>query len=153
MTNNLKPDLDRLTGAIHVPDSASINMVYRLLAEEGLYVGASSALNVWAAAELAKRKGKGSTVVTILCDGAYRQVPHCVIVGTELTQADTRTDCSRECGSSQRACCSIFPRTSVITSFCRRLHKPTCMSIDPRHLVRRLPCFSIRALTGQIARD
>jgi len=50
-------------------------MVYRLLHEEGLYVGASSALNVVAAVELAKRKGKGSTVVTILCDGAYRSVP------------------------------------------------------------------------------
>jgi cysteine synthase A len=49
-------------------------MVYRLLHEEGLYVGASSALNVVAAVELAKRKGKGSTVVTVLCDGAYRYV-------------------------------------------------------------------------------
>lgn len=47
-------------------------MIYRLLDEEGLYVGASSALNVWSAVELAKRKGKGSTVVTVLCDGAYR---------------------------------------------------------------------------------
>lgn len=72
VTNNLKPDLELLSGAVHVPDSASINMVYRLLDEEGIYVGASSALNVWAATELAKRKGKGSTVVTILCDGAYR---------------------------------------------------------------------------------
>ncbi|TYJ53187.1 hypothetical protein B9479_006165 [Cryptococcus floricola] len=72
VTNNLAPDLKLLSGAIHVPDSASINMIYRLLDEEGLYVGASSALNVWAAAELAKRKGKGSTVVTVLCDGAYR---------------------------------------------------------------------------------
>ena len=72
VTNNLAPDLSLLSGAIHVPDSASINMVYRLLDEEGLYVGASSALNVWAAAELAKKLGKGSTVVTVLCDGAYR---------------------------------------------------------------------------------
>lgn len=72
VTNNLKPDLHLLTGAIHIPDSKSIAMVYRLLHEEGLYVGASSALNVVAAVELAKRKGKGSTVVTILCDGAYR---------------------------------------------------------------------------------
>ncbi|WVQ84434.1 hypothetical protein IAT38_006586 [Cryptococcus sp. DSM 104549] len=72
VTNNLAPDLSLLSGALHVPDSASINMLYRLLDEEGLYVGASSALNVWAAAELAKRKGKGSTVVTVLCDGAYR---------------------------------------------------------------------------------
>lgn len=74
MTNNLKPDLHLLSGAIHIPDSKSIAMVYRLLHEEGLYVGASSALNVVSAVELAKRKGKGSTIVTILCDGAYRSV-------------------------------------------------------------------------------
>ena len=47
-------------------------MVYRLLDEEGLYVGASSALNVWAATELARKKGKGHTIVTVICDGAYR---------------------------------------------------------------------------------
>ncbi|CAK9783280.1 unnamed protein product [Cutaneotrichosporon oleaginosum] len=64
VTDNLKPDLELLSGAVHVPDAESIRMVYRLLAEEGLYVGASSALNVWAAQEIAKKKGKGSTVVT-----------------------------------------------------------------------------------------
>ena len=47
-------------------------MVYRLLHEEGFFVGASSALNVWSAVELARRKGPGHTIVTILCDGAYR---------------------------------------------------------------------------------
>ncbi|EIW71454.1 hypothetical protein TREMEDRAFT_71171 [Tremella mesenterica DSM 1558] len=72
LTSNLKPDIELLSGAIHVPDTDSINMIYRLLHEEGLYLGASSALNVWAAVELAKRKGKGSTIVTVLCDGAYR---------------------------------------------------------------------------------
>jgi hypothetical protein len=30
VTSNLKPDIHLLTGALHVPDSASINMVYRL---------------------------------------------------------------------------------------------------------------------------
>jgi len=74
VTENLAPDLSLLTGAIHIPDAKSIAMVYRLLHEEGLYVGASSALNVVAAGELAKKKGKGSTVVTVLCDGAYRYV-------------------------------------------------------------------------------
>ena len=47
-------------------------MVYRCLDEEGLYLGASSALNVAAAKEVALKLGKGNTVVTILCDGAYR---------------------------------------------------------------------------------
>ncbi|GHJ87800.1 hypothetical protein NliqN6_4202 [Naganishia liquefaciens] len=72
LTANLAPDLDLLDGAFHIPDAESIKMVYRLLDEEGLYVGASSALNVVAATEAAKRLGKGSTVVTMLCDGAYR---------------------------------------------------------------------------------
>jgi len=47
-------------------------MLYDLLDTEGLYLGASSALNVVAAVELAQKLGKGSTVVTVLCDGAYR---------------------------------------------------------------------------------
>lgn len=58
--------------AIHVPDEASIAMVFRLLHEEGIYVGASSALNAAAAVDVAKKIGPGKTVVTVLCDGAYR---------------------------------------------------------------------------------
>ncbi len=72
VTENLADSIQMLDGALHIPDAESIKMVYRLLDEEGLYVGASSALNVVAAVELAKKLGKGSTVVTILCDGAYR---------------------------------------------------------------------------------
>lgn len=56
--------------AIHIPDEYSIRMVYRMLDEEGIYLGASSALNVAAAVEMAKALGRGSRVVTILCDGA-----------------------------------------------------------------------------------
>jgi cysteine synthase A len=74
LTSNLAPDLELLSGAVHVPDTESIKMVYRLLDEEGLYVGASSALNVVAAKMVAEKMGKGSTVVTMLCDGAYRSV-------------------------------------------------------------------------------
>jgi cysteine synthase len=72
VTDNLKPDIDLLDGSLHIPDEESIKMVFRCLDEEGLYIGASSALNVAAAVEMAKKLGKGSRVVTILCDGAYR---------------------------------------------------------------------------------
>lgn len=72
VTDNLKPDIDLLDGALHIPDEKSIEMVYRCLDEEGLYLGASSALNVAAARDLAEKLGPGNTVVTILCDGAYR---------------------------------------------------------------------------------
>jgi cysteine synthase A len=63
-------------------------MLYEMLDTEGLYLGASTALNVVAAYELAQQLGPGrylvagfiiaikrvpgKTVVTILCDGAYR---------------------------------------------------------------------------------
>ena len=72
VTDNLKPDIDLLDGALHVPDNESIEMVYRCLHEEGMYLGASSALNVAAARDLAVKLGPGNTVVTILCDSAYR---------------------------------------------------------------------------------
>ncbi|KAM0797020.1 cysteine synthase (O-acetylserine (thiol)-lyase-like protein) [Usnea florida] len=72
ITDNLSPDVDLLDGALHVSDERSIEMVYRCLDEEGLYLGASSCLNVAAAKEVAEKLGPGKTVVTILCDGAYR---------------------------------------------------------------------------------
>ena len=72
ITDNLKIDLDLLDGALLISDEKSIEMVYRCLDEEGLYLGASSCLNVVAAKEVAEKLGKGNTVVTILCDGAYR---------------------------------------------------------------------------------
>ncbi|KAI9822649.1 MAG: Cysteine synthase 1 [Pycnora praestabilis] len=72
ITDNLKSDIDLVDGALHISDEKSIEMVYRCLDEEGLYLGASSCLNVVAAKEVAEKLGKGHTVVTILCDGAYR---------------------------------------------------------------------------------
>ncbi|ERS99894.1 cysteine synthase A [Sporothrix schenckii 1099-18] len=72
VTDNLQPDIDLLDGSLTIADEKSIAMVYRCLAEEGLYLGASSALNVVAAKEVAEKLGRGHTVVTILADGAYR---------------------------------------------------------------------------------
>jgi cysteine synthase A len=72
VTDNLRPDIDLIDGSLHISDERSIEMVYRCLDEEGLYLGASSALNVVAAYDVAKKLGPGHTVVTMLCDGAYR---------------------------------------------------------------------------------
>ena len=54
--------------AVHVGDQAAVSMVYRLLREEGLYVGGSTGINVAAAVEVAKSLGPGHTIVTLLCD-------------------------------------------------------------------------------------
>ncbi len=72
VTENLKPDIEKLDNSMHIPDEESIAMVYELLHEEGIYVGASSALNVVAAKKMAQQLGPNKTIVTILCDGAYR---------------------------------------------------------------------------------
>lgn len=72
ITDNLRPDLELLDGSLNISDEKTIEMVYRCLDEEGLYLGASSTLNVVAAKEVAEKLGRGHTVVTMLCDGAYR---------------------------------------------------------------------------------
>ncbi|KAH9948684.1 pyridoxal phosphate-dependent enzyme beta subunit [Amylocystis lapponica] len=64
ITNNLGTFINDISGALHIPDAESIEMVYDLLDTEGLYLGASSALMNWGQV--------WKTVATILCDGAYR---------------------------------------------------------------------------------
>ena len=59
-------------GAVRIDDTRTIQTVYRLLKDEGLYIGASSALNVVAAGDVARKLGPGHTIVTIICDGAAR---------------------------------------------------------------------------------
>ena len=54
--------------AVHVEDPHTVAMVYRLLHEEGLFVGSTSGINVAAAARVARELGPGHTVVTVLCD-------------------------------------------------------------------------------------
>lgn len=59
VTRNLGTFVKEISGALHISDEKSISMVYELLDTEGLYVGASSALNVVAAVELAQKLGPG----------------------------------------------------------------------------------------------
>jgi cysteine synthase A len=54
--------------AVHVEDAETVRYVYRLLREEGLFVGSTSGVNVAAAVQVARDLGPGHTVVTMLCD-------------------------------------------------------------------------------------
>ncbi len=58
--------------ALQVNDPTAIAVVYRLLWEEGLFMGGSVGINVGAAYALAKQFGPGHTIVTVLCDGGGR---------------------------------------------------------------------------------
>src|SRR5580693_380217 len=55
--------------AVHVPDQDTVHYVYRLLREEGLFLGSTSGINVAAAVRVARDLGPGHTIVTVLCDG------------------------------------------------------------------------------------
>ena len=59
VTKNLGTEIDHISGALHIPDQKSIAMLYEMLDAEGLYLGASTALNVVAAYELAQQLGPG----------------------------------------------------------------------------------------------
>jgi cysteine synthase A len=54
--------------AVHVEDADTVSYVYRLLREEGLFVGSTSGVNVAAAVRVARDLGPGHMVVTVLCD-------------------------------------------------------------------------------------
>ncbi|HEU5442281.1 MAG TPA: pyridoxal-phosphate dependent enzyme, partial [Steroidobacteraceae bacterium] len=58
--------------ALHVEDPETVRFVYRLLREEGLFLGSTSGINVAAAARLARELGPGHTIVTVLCDGGAK---------------------------------------------------------------------------------
>jgi cysteine synthase len=58
--------------ACQVTDEEWLPVLHALIAEEGLAIGGSAALNVVGAIKLARHMGPGHTIVTILCDGASR---------------------------------------------------------------------------------
>jgi len=61
-----------IDAAYHIPDVETLRIVFDLVAEEGLCLGASSGVNIAGAVRLARELGSGHTVVTILCDYGTR---------------------------------------------------------------------------------
>jgi cysteine synthase A len=62
----------RVDSAVHIEDPESVRYVYRLLREEGLFLGSTSGINVAAAAQVARELGPGHRIVTVLCDGGSK---------------------------------------------------------------------------------
>jgi cysteine synthase A len=69
-TTRITANLDGtpIDDAVTVDDPTCVKMVYRLLREEGLFVGGSTGINVAAAVQVARQLGPGHTIVTLLCD-------------------------------------------------------------------------------------
>ncbi|MBS0580413.1 MAG: cysteine synthase A [Proteobacteria bacterium] len=70
VTANLKDA--PIDDAVHVEDADTVRYVYRLLHEEGLFLGSTSGINVAAAVRVAREMGPGHTIVTVLCDGGAK---------------------------------------------------------------------------------
>jgi cysteine synthase A len=70
VTANLKEA--PIDDAVHVTDAEAVGMVYRLLREEGLFLGSAAGVNVAGALAVARALGPGHRVVTVLCDGGHK---------------------------------------------------------------------------------
>jgi cysteine synthase len=58
--------------AVLVEDPDTVRCVYRLLYEEGLFLGSTSGINVAGALRVARELGPGHVIVTVLCDGGAK---------------------------------------------------------------------------------
>ena len=54
--------------AVQISDQVMVDLIYRILREEGWFLGSSSGINICGAVEVATKLGPGHTVVTMLCD-------------------------------------------------------------------------------------
>lgn len=71
LTANFKEAV--IDDAVQVNDQQMISTLYHLAQHDGLLVGTSAALNVFAAYQYAlEHKGSGKKIVTVLCDSALR---------------------------------------------------------------------------------
>ncbi|MDA9834905.1 cysteine synthase A [Gammaproteobacteria bacterium] len=55
-----------------IDDTYALDVMFKLVEKEGLFLGGSSGINVAGALELAKKIGPGKNIVTILCDSGSR---------------------------------------------------------------------------------
>lgn len=61
-----------MDAAYRIPDQTALTIIQHLLKEEGLFVGLSSGVNIAGAVRLARERGPGQVIVTILCDSGVR---------------------------------------------------------------------------------
>ena len=97
--------------AFRISDQDAVSIVYQLLREEGLFLGLSSGINIAGAVRLARERGPGQTIVTILCDSgtkyqsrlcntewlaAHQLDPNCPIDALSIFERSAATSGSRE---------------------------------------------------------
>lgn len=58
--------------AYRIDDQTALTIIHRLMKDEGLFVGLSSGINIAGAVRLARERGRGQVITTILCDSGVR---------------------------------------------------------------------------------
>lgn len=58
--------------AYRIKDQTALTIIHHLLKEEGLFVGLSSGINIAGAVRLARERGPGQVITTLLCDSGVR---------------------------------------------------------------------------------
>lgn len=58
--------------AYRIEDQTALTIIHHLLREEGLFVGLSSGINLAGAVRLARERGPGQIITTLLCDSGIR---------------------------------------------------------------------------------
>lgn len=77
ITQNFAKGSDIFDDAIRVTDQEAVDMAHWLLKEEGLFIGSSSAMNIYGAIRVeldAKAVERPSNIVTVVCDGGQRHL-------------------------------------------------------------------------------
>ncbi|GFZ42698.1 cysteine synthase [Saitozyma sp. JCM 24511] len=72
ITHNFSLGLDIIDDAYRITDAEAVAMARYLVAHDGIFLGSSSACNLVACVRLAKKMGRNSRIVTILCDSGSR---------------------------------------------------------------------------------
>ena len=58
--------------AFQTDDNEALSIVFNMIEQQNIVLGGSSGINIAGAIKLAKKLGKGKTIVTILCDDGRR---------------------------------------------------------------------------------
>lgn len=74
LTANFAAGAELIDDAVKVSDEQALRMARWLVEKDGLFIGASSAVNCVAAVKVARELGPGKRVVTILCDSGARHL-------------------------------------------------------------------------------
>jgi cysteine synthase A len=74
LTQNFSAGMSLIDDAVKVTDKQAMRMARWLVEKEGLFVGASSAVNCVAAAITARKEGPGKRIVTVICDSGNRHL-------------------------------------------------------------------------------